>query len=139
VVAETLRPDLARAHLLYGEWLRREQRRVEARDQLKTAHSAFVAMGVEAFAERTRLELLATGEAVHRHNVRVRDDLTPQEAQIAHMAGDGHTNPEIGARLFLSPRTVEWHLHKVFTKLGVSSRKDLAQALRGSDPELAIV
>jgi len=134
-----LLPDLARARLLYGEWLRREQRRVDARDQLKTAHSAFLAMGAEAFAERARLELLATGEAVRRHNVHARDDLTPQEAQIARMAGDGQTNPEIGARLFLSPRTVEWHLRKVFTKLGVSSRKELAQALGGSDFELAAV
>ncbi len=117
-----LRPDLARAHLLYGEWLRREQRRVEAREQLRAAHSAFGAIGAEAFAERARLELLATGESVRKHTVEARDELTPQEAQIARMAGDGHTNPEIGARLFLSPRTVEWHLRKVFTKLGVSSR-----------------
>jgi len=134
-----LLPDLARAHLLYGEWLRREQRRVDARDQLKTAHSAFVTMGAEAFAERTRIELLATGEAVRRHDVHARDDLTPQEAQIARLAGEGHTNPEIGARLFLSPRTVEWHLHKVFTKLGVSSRKELPRALRGPDRELAAI
>ncbi len=132
-------PDLARAHLLYGEWLRREQRRIDARDQLKTAHNAFLAMGAEAFAGRTGIELLATGEAVRRHNVQARDKLTPQEAQIARFAGDGQTNPEIGARLFLSPRTVEWHLHKVFTKLGISSRKDLPRALRGPDLDLAAV
>ena len=96
-------------------------------------------MGAEAFAGRTGIELLATGEAVRRHNVQARDKLTPQEAQIARFAGDGQTNPEIGARLFLSPRTVEWHLHKVFTKLGISSRKDLPRALRGPDLDLAAV
>ena len=96
-------------------------------------------MGAEAFAERTRFELMATGEAVRRHNVEARDKLTPQEAQIARLAGDGQTNPEIGARLFLSPRTVEWHLHKVFTKLGIGSRKDLPRALLGTDLELAAV
>ena len=120
---------LARAQLLYGEWLRREGRRVEAREQLRTAHATYAAMGMEGFAERARRELVATGEKVRRRSVETRDDLTAQEAQIARLAADGRTNPEIGAQLFISPRTVEWHLHKVFTKLGIGSRRDLRQAL----------
>jgi DNA-binding CsgD family transcriptional regulator/tetratricopeptide (TPR) repeat protein len=123
-----LRPDLARAHLLYGEWLRREGRRVDAREQLRTAYDTLAAIGMEAFAERARRELLATGERVRRRTEDTRDELTPQEAQIARLARDGLSNTEIGARLFLSPRTVEWHLRKVFSKLGVSSRKDLNEA-----------
>ena len=110
--ATRLRPELARAHLLYGEWLRREGRRVDAREQLRTAHEMFVALGMEAFAERARRELLATGEKVRKRSVETRDELTPQEEQIARLARDGLTNPEIGARLFLSPRTVEWHLRR---------------------------
>jgi DNA-binding CsgD family transcriptional regulator len=131
-----LRPELARAHLLYGEWLRREGRRIDARTQLRTAHDLFVTIGMEAFAERARGELLATGERVRRRTAETRDDLTAQERQIARLARDGLSNPEIGARLFLSPRTVEWHLRKVFTKLGIRSRRELAHALPSSDSEL---
>ena len=120
---------LARARLLYGEWLRREDRRVEARQQLRLAHDAFDSMGVNAFAERVRRELLATGESVRAHAPEARDELTAQEAQIARMARDGQTNVEIGSQLFLSPRTVEYHLRKVFAKLNITSRRDLAAAL----------
>jgi DNA-binding CsgD family transcriptional regulator len=127
-----LRPELARAHLLYGEWLRREHRRVDAREQLRTAHEMLVAIGMEAFAERARQELEATGEKVRKRTIETRDDLTAQERQIARLARDGLSNPEIGARLFLSPRTVEWHLHNVFTKLGIHSRRELSEALTSS-------
>ena len=127
------RADLARTHLLYGEWLRREQRRVEARAELRAAHDQFTAMGMEAFAQRARTELLATGEHARKRMPETRDELTSQEEQIARLARDGLSNPEIGARLFLSPRTVEWHLRKVFTKLGIRSRHDLSHALRGSE------
>jgi DNA-binding CsgD family transcriptional regulator len=131
-----LRPELARAHLLYGEWLRRENRRVDAREQLRTAYDMLVGIGMEAFAKRTRIELLATGGKVRKRTVDTRDDLTHQERQIARLARDGLSNPEIGSRLFLSPRTVEWHLRKVFAKLGVHSRRELANALPSSDSEL---
>jgi DNA-binding CsgD family transcriptional regulator len=124
-----LRPELARAHLLYGEWLRRDGRRVHAREQLRTAHDMLSAIGMEAFAERARRELVATGENVRKRSDETRDQLTPQEEQIARLARDGLSNPEIGAQLFLSPRTVEWHLRKVFTKLGISSRRQLRTAL----------
>ena len=123
------RPELARAHLLYGEWLRREGRRADARAQLRTAHDMFAAIGMEAFAERARRELLATGETVRKRTVGTHDQLTPQEAQIARLARSGLSNQEIGAQLFLSARTVEWHLRKVFTKLEISSRRQLQQAL----------
>src|SRR5438067_907786 len=126
-----LRPELARTHLLYGEWLRRENRRADAREQLRTAHGQFTPIGMEAFAERARGELLATGEKVRKRSAETRDDLTAQERHIARLARDGLSNPEIGARLFLSPRTVEWHLRKVFSKLGISSRRELAKALPG--------
>src|SRR6185312_13992863 len=117
-----LRPELARAHLLYGEWLRRGRRRGEAREQLRTAHGMLEAIGMEAFAGRARRELRATGETARRHVVAAADgELTAQEGQIARLARDGLSNPEIGARLFLSPRTVEYHLHKVFGKLDISS------------------
>jgi DNA-binding CsgD family transcriptional regulator len=124
-----LRPELARAHLLYGEWLRREGRRADAREQLRPAHDLFVAIGMEAFTERARRELIATGEKVRRRSADTRDQLTPQEEQIARLARDGLSNPEIGAQLFISARTVEWHLHKVFTKLGINSRRGLNTAL----------
>ena len=134
-----LRPDLARAHLLYGEWLRREGRRLDAREHLRTSHDALAAIGMEAFAERARRELIATGEKVRKRDAAARDELTPQERQIAEMASDGLTNGEIGARLFLSPRTVEWHLHNVFAKLGIDSRRALSDALpkRETEPTLA--
>ena len=131
-----LRPELARAHLLYGEWLRRENRRVDAREQLRTAYEMLSTIGMQAFAERARGELLATGERVRKRTVETRDDLTAQERQIARLARDGLSNPEIGTRLFLSPRTVEWHLHNVFIKLGVNSRRELRGALHGSKGEL---
>jgi DNA-binding CsgD family transcriptional regulator len=124
-----IRLDLARAHLLYGEWLRRENRRVDARAQLRTAHEMFSSMGADGFADRARRELLATGERVRRRTVETRGELTAQEAQIARLARDGLSNPEIGTRLFLSPRTVQYHLRKVFTKLGVSSRNQLEHVL----------
>ena len=124
-----VRVELARARLLYGEWLRREGRRVDAREQLRVAREALLAMGAEGFAERARHELLATGEKVRKRRDDTRDELTPQEEQIARLAREGRTNPEIGAELFLSPRTVEWHLKKVFTKLGISSRRALRDAL----------
>jgi ATP/maltotriose-dependent transcriptional regulator MalT len=127
--ATQLRPDLARAKLLYGEWLRRQGRRVDARDQLRTAHDMLATIGMEAFAERARRELLATGENVRPRTVGTQDRLTSQEALVAQLASDGLTNPEIGARLFLSARTVEWHLSKVFAKLGVSSRRELNATL----------
>ena len=131
------RATLARAHLLYGEWLRREHRRVDAREQLRVAYAMLSDMGMEAFAERARRELLATGETVRKRTVETLDELTPQEVQVARLAAGGQTNPEIGAQLFLSPRTVEWHLSKVFGKLGVSSRKELRAAL--SDVGAAVV
>ena len=128
-----LRPELARAHLLYGEWLRRENRRADARVQLRAAHEMLAAMGMEAFAERARRELAATGETVRKRTLETVHELTEQEASIARLARDGRTNPEIGAQLFLSARTVEWHLRKVFTKLGVSSRRELPGALANLD------
>ena len=125
-----LRPELARAYLLYGEWLRREGRRLDARLQLRAAHEMLTEMGMEAFAERARLELLATGEKVRKRRAETSTELTPQEKHVARLACEGLTNPEIGGRLFLSPRTVEWHLRKAYTKLGISSRVQLAAMLR---------
>ena len=125
-------PDLARAHLLYGEWLRRENRRVDARVQLRAAHDQFASIGMEAFAERARGELQATGEKVRKRTVETRDVLTAQERQIAALAREGLSNPEIAAQLFLSTRTVEWHLRNAFMKLGIHSRRELTQVLSSS-------
>jgi DNA-binding CsgD family transcriptional regulator len=127
--------ELARAHLLYGEWLRRQARRVDAREQLRAARTMFTEMGMEAFAERTPRELSATGETVRKRAPEFRDELTPQEQHIAQLARDGLTNAEIGSQLFLSPRTIEWHLKKVFGKLGISSRLGLHDALPTRAPE----
>jgi DNA-binding CsgD family transcriptional regulator len=124
-----LRPELARAQLLYGEWLRRQGRRVDAREQLRTGHDLFAAIGMEAFAERARRELLATGATARKRSPETREELTAQEEQIARLARDGLSNPEIGAQLFISARTVEWHLRKVFAKLDISSRRQLRIAL----------
>ncbi|MEU6008629.1 AAA family ATPase [Streptomyces sp. NPDC047453] len=126
-----VRTALARTRLLYGEWLSRENRRAEARDQLARAHEILDRAGAEAFAERARRELEAAGQTVRRRDTGTDEALTPQEAQIARLAGEGLTNLEIGAQLFLSPHTIEWHLRKVFTKLGIRSRKQLGAVLPG--------
>ena len=129
-----VRSQLARGHLLYGEWLRRERRRGEAREPLRTAHQMLDAMGIAAFAERAGRELQATGETARKRTVEAAVELTAQEAQVARLARDGLSNQQIGARLFISARTVQYHLGKVFTKLGISSRSQLARALPG-DPD----
>ena len=129
-----VRAQLARSHLLYGEWLRRERRRADAREQLRTAHDMMTAMGIGAFAERARRELLATGETARKRTVETSGQLTAQEAQVARLARDGLSNPQISARLFISPRTVRYHLTKVFTKLGITSRSQLDRVLP-SDPD----
>jgi DNA-binding CsgD family transcriptional regulator len=133
-----LRPELGRARLLYGEWLRREGRRADAREPLRQAYELLTELGAEGFACRARRELLATGENVRKRKAEARGGgLTAQEAQIARLARDGLSNPEISTQLFLSPRTVEWHLRKVFAKLGISSRKQLRAALpEGGQPGL---
>ncbi|MFE5340702.1 AAA family ATPase [Isoptericola sp. NPDC056578] len=127
--------EVARTHLLYGEWLRRAGRRTAAREQLRTAYEMFAAMPAVAFAERARRELIATGAKVRAREERASARLTPQEAQIAALAADGMSNPRIGAELFLSPHTVEWHLRKVYTKLGIASRRELSRALGRSGAE----
>jgi DNA-binding CsgD family transcriptional regulator len=129
LVRTPLRPERARAHLLYGEWLRRENRRLDARHQLHAAYHLFTAIGADAFADRARSELLATGEKVRQREVDTYSQLTSQEEHIVRLARDGRTNPEIAAELFLSTRTVEWHLRKVFAKLGITSRRDLHNTL----------
>jgi DNA-binding CsgD family transcriptional regulator len=123
------RLELARAHLLFGEWLRRESRRVDARDHLRIAHQLLTSIGAKAFAARAGRELLATGETVRKRTIQATGQLTPQENQIARLASDGHSNPEIGSQLFISPRTVEYHLRKVFTKLDINSRNQLPHVL----------
>ena len=133
-----LRVELARTHLLYGEWLRREGRRNDARAQLRTAHDTFAELGIEAFAERARRELLATGEKVRKRQADTLNQLTPQEEHIARLARDGRSNPEIAAELFISARTVEWHLRKVFGKLSISSRRELREALPGRGRSAAL-
>jgi ATP/maltotriose-dependent transcriptional regulator MalT len=134
-----VRPELARAHLLYREWLRRDNRRAGARGQLRAAHGQFTSIGMEAFAERARRELTATGETVRKRSSETVTTLTAQEAYIARLAREGLTNPEIGAWLFLSARTVEWHLRKIFTKLSIGSRRELPAALAqpGQDRQTA--
>jgi DNA-binding CsgD family transcriptional regulator len=122
-------PHLARAHLLYGEWLRRERRQRDAREQLRSANDLFAAMGASGFSERTRLELLATGDHARRRDVGSLTELTPQEDRIAHLVSEGASNPEIAAQLFISRRTVEYHLSKVYAKLGVASRIQLTRLL----------
>ena len=131
LVRAEVRPELARAHLLHGEWLRRHGRRVDARAQLRTACDLFVTVGMKAFAERARRELMATGETARKRTIQpsAAAELTPQEQQIALLLRDGLSNPEGGARLFLSPRTVEWHGRKVFGKLGITSRKQLREVM----------
>ena len=121
--------ELARAHLLYGEWLRRQPRRMDARKQLRIAHDMFTDFGMEAFAERARIELQATGEHARKRTVDTLTQLTPQEGQIARLVAQGNTNREIAAQLFISPSTVEYHLHKAFRKLGVKSRAQLARRM----------
>jgi DNA-binding CsgD family transcriptional regulator len=133
-----LRPELARAHLVYGEWLRREGRGLDAREQLGIADDMFAALGMEAFGERARRELAAAGQKARKRLPEIRDQLTPQEEQIARLARDGLSNREIGALLFLSPRTVEWHLRKVFAKFGIDSRSGLRTSLTTPEREATL-
>jgi DNA-binding CsgD family transcriptional regulator len=133
-----LRPELARAHLLYGEWLRDQGQRTDGQAQLRTAYEQCAEIGMEAFADRARMALEVTGEKVRKRSDATPGDLTRQERQIAELARSGMSNSEIGARLFLSPRTVEWHLHHAFTKLGINSRRSLPEALGGDRADLTL-
>jgi DNA-binding CsgD family transcriptional regulator len=130
-----IRWALARAHLIYGEWLRRENRRTDAREQLRTAHQMFVSMGADGFAERAARELGGTGERVRKRTTSTPVQLTARETQIAQLASDGLSNPEIAAQLFVSRRTIEYHLNKIFTKLAISTRNQLHVALVGRRAE----
>jgi DNA-binding CsgD family transcriptional regulator len=134
-----VRGELARAHLLYGEWLRRENRRLDARSQLRTAHDMFVEMGMEAFARRAAHELAATGETTRKRHADNNGELSAQERQIARLAGEGLSNPEIASRLFISRRTVEWHLNKIYSKLNITSRRQLRRLGQGSIPGIRSV
>jgi DNA-binding CsgD family transcriptional regulator len=129
-----LRLDLARTRLVYGGWLRRERRHVEAREQLRLAHELFTDFGMEGFAERARVELRATGEHARKRSAETTNEFTPQEAQVSWLVAEGATNLEIAGKLFISPSTVEYHLHKVFRKLGVKSRTQLARRVLESSP-----
>jgi DNA-binding CsgD family transcriptional regulator len=120
-----IRGELARAHLHYGEWLRRKNRRVDARDQLRTAHQMFTTMGMDAFLDQAARELAATGETVRKRSVGTANELTAQEEQIVRLVRAGLSNSEVAARLFISPRTVEWHLGRIFAKLQITSRRQL--------------
>jgi DNA-binding CsgD family transcriptional regulator len=132
--ATSIELERGRAHLIYGEWLRRARRHVDARDHLRRAHEMFATMGAEGFAERARVELLATGERAPKRTAETRNDLTPREAQVSRLVGQGATNREIAAQLFISEATVEYHLNKVFRKLGVKSRTQLARRVLEQDP-----
>jgi DNA-binding CsgD family transcriptional regulator len=136
LVPTALRLDLARTHLLFGEWLRRESRPADAREELRAAHRLFMDFGSESYAERARIELRATGERTRKRSPESKVRLTPQEARVAQLVAQGGTNVEIAAQMFISPSTVEYHLHKVFRKLGIRSRTQLAKRILESGQEM---